>query len=117
MAYSYDDALTADRDQIRLRIGDTVEDSGPRPDGRNFADAEIAFILSEEGSVTAAIAHCFEILAAEWSQVPSTDREGNTTIVSDKNVEYFQGLATKWRRKAGGGGMVTLTRTDAYTDD
>jgi hypothetical protein len=123
MAFTYSDALTTDREKIRLRIGDTQTDAGPRPDKRNFSDAEITFILSEEDSrVNGAIAHAFEILTSEWTAYAISEKEGEVNFDAKSVADEFRKRAERWRKKPGGadeaegsGGLVTLTREDAYT--
>lgn len=57
--------------------GDTIEDAGPLPDGRNFSDAEIAFFYDIEGShVQRGAAAALEALAAAWSAYEGRYREG-----------------------------------------
>lgn len=124
MAFTYSDALTTDRDKIRLRIGDTQQNAGPRPDKRNFSDAEIAFILSDEGSVVnAAIAHAFEILAAEWTAYAISETEGEASYDAKEVASEFRKQAESWRNKPGGGSetesssyLIFFERDDAYTD-
>lgn len=102
MAFTYDDALSTDRDKVRFRIKDTQENAGPRSDGRNFSDNEIAFVLTDEGTVTAAIAHLFEILRAEWASVAMSDKEGDSTIDAKQVTKEYKDLAEEWRAKPGG---------------
>ncbi len=124
MTFAYFDDLDTDRDKIRLRIGDTVENSGPRPDKRNFSNAEITFILSEEGSVVnAAIAHAFEILAAEWTAYALSETQGQASYDAKEVAENFRKQAMVWRAKPGGASetaqssyLISLERDDAYTD-
>ena len=124
MAFTYSDALTTDRDKVRFRVGDTVQDEGPRPDKRNFSNNEITFVLSEESSqVNGAIAHIFEILAAEWSAFALSEREGDVTVDAKEVAENYRMQATKWRQKPGGSAddersvsLITITRDDAYSD-
>jgi len=117
MAFTYSDSIAIDRDKVRLRAGDTVENEGPRPDGRNFSDGELDFILTDEGSVTAALAQVFEILRAEWAQVFGSEREGEVVQQANDNVEYYTELAKAYRARArtSGSGSITLSRDDAYT--
>ena len=123
MTFSYFDTLTANRDKIRLRIGDTQRLAGPRPDKRNFSDEELTFILSEESaSVNGAIAHVFEILANEWSAWALQEREGEVSIDAKEVAENFRKQAAIWRSKPGGASeaersraLVTMTRVDEYT--
>ncbi len=123
MTFTYNEALSANRDKIRLRIGDTQNAAGPRPDKRNFSDQEITFILSEETTVNASIAHCFEILASEWSAFALSEREADLNFNASEVAENFRKQAAFWRKKPGGaseversGGLVTLQREDAYTE-
>lgn len=102
MAFTYD--LTTDRGIVRLGLGDTVENAGPRPDKRNYSDAEIDyFIATETAGNTAATALGFETLASEWGAYAITEREGevgfDAKTVSD---QYFK-LAQYWRSKPDGG--------------
>jgi len=121
--FTYNDALSTNRDKVRLRTGDTQEDAGPRPDGRNFSDAEVTFILSEESSqVNGAIAHTFEILSNEWAQAAIEEREGDVSFDAREVAENYRTQAGIWRQKPGGaseaensGALVTLTRVDKYT--
>ena len=124
MTFTYLEALSVSRDKIRLRVGDTQENSGPRPDKRNFSNEELTFILSEEDArVNGAIAHCFEILAAEWSSYALSEREADLAFNASEVAENMRKQAAIWRKKPGGadeaersGGLVTLTREDAYTE-
>jgi len=123
MAFTYSDALTTDLSKVRLRIGDTQLNAGPRPDKRNFSDAEIAFILTEEPTVNSSIAHCFEILANEWTSYSLSEREGEVQFDAKEVAENYHKQAVIWRKKPGGAstverssGLVTLTRYDAWTE-
>lgn len=100
MAFSYDDSLSADADKVRFEIGDTVEDAGVRPDGRNFSNAEIAYFLTQEVTVGRAVARAAEVLAREWSSHPTEWKLGP----EDQKVnaaEYWQGIAEAQRATYG----------------
>lgn len=123
MAFTYSDTLSTNRDKIRLRVGDTQQNAGPRPDKRNFSDAEITFVLAEESTVNASIAHIFEILANEWAAYAISEREGDVNFDAKEVADEFRKQAVIWRNKPGGAseaenssGLITLTREDAYTD-
>ena len=103
MAITYLDALSTDRDKVRLQIGDTQQDAGPRPDKRNFSDAEISFFVSDEGSVNGAIAKAFEILVAEWTPYALSEREADVAYDAKELVDKYRILAKEWRDKTGGG--------------
>ena len=123
MAFTYADTLLTSRDSIRLHIADTVSAKGPRPDKRNFSDAEIAFFLSQEDDrVNGAIAHAFEVLASEWSSYALAEKEGDVDFDAKEVADNYRIQAAFWRKKPGGGsdvelsgGVVTLERTDAYS--
>ncbi len=123
MAFTYADTLLTARDAIRLHIGDSVSAKGPRPDKRNFSDAEIAFFLSEEGDrVNGAIAHAFEVLASEWTSYALAEKEGDVDFDAKEVAAGYRAQAAIWRKKPGGGseversgGLVTMQRVDAYT--
>lgn len=127
MAFTYDQALTTDRDNIRLRIGDTVEKGdtggGPRPDRRNFTDAEIAAVLTDEDDRrNGAIAALFEILANEWQAFALSERKDDVQFDAKEVADGYAKRAAFWRKKPGGSpdeaaslAIVNLTRTDAWT--
>ncbi len=123
MTFTYSDALTTDRDKIRLRTKDTQANEGPRPDNRNFSDEEITFILTEESTVTASIAHTFEILTSEWTPFSMSQKDGAASFNARKLADDYRELALEWRNKPGGsadallsGSLITLIRTDEYSD-
>ena len=125
MSFVYSDVLSTNRDKVRFRVGDTQQGRGPRPDklNSNFSDEEITFVLSEESTVNATIAHLFEILANEWAAYAINEREGETSMDATKTADEFRKQASIWRKKPGGaseaensGGMVTITRSDAWGD-
>lgn len=102
MAFTYD--LTTDRGVVRFNIGDTVENAGPRPDKRNFSDAEIDYLIATEtAGTTAATALGFETLASEWGAYTISEREGEVNFDAKEVSDQFFELATYWRNKPGGG--------------
>ena len=115
MAFTYD--LTTDNGIVRFSLGDTEENKGPRPDKRNFSDAEIDYLIATETAGTiAATALGFETLASEWGAYTVSEREGETNFDAKEVSDQFFDLATYWRSKPGGGtgggslvgGVVTL---------
>ena len=68
MSFSYD--ITEDRGRLRLAVGDTVQNSGARPLGRNFDDEELdAFLddLDDGASWRLAVPPLLRQLAVEWT--------------------------------------------------
>jgi hypothetical protein len=102
MAFTYD--LTTDRGEVRLNLGDTQENAGPRPDKRNFSDDEIDhFIATETDGNTAATALGFEILASEWTSYTIAEREGEVSFDAKEVADNYLEIASEWRAKPGGG--------------
>lgn len=72
MTFTYDlanaDATKVLISKVRLEIGDTVANSGVRPDTSNFTDEEIEYWLSEESNdVRLTAARVCDALASAWS--------------------------------------------------
>lgn len=124
MAFTYLPSLLTSRDQIRLRIGDTVANAGPRPDKRNFADEELAYILADEGDrLNGAIAQAFEILTSEWSAYAINERDDSVQMDATAVANEYRKQANAYRSKPGGSSTVNrsssiiqFTRNDAYSD-
>lgn len=102
MAFTYD--LTTDGGVVRLNIGDTVENSGPRPDKRNFSDEEIDYLITTEtAGLPAATALGFETLASEWGAYTISEREGEVNFDAKEVSDQYFSLANYWRNKPDGG--------------
>lgn len=102
MAFTYD--LSTNRGKVRLNLGDTVENSGPRPDKRNFSDVEIDHLISTEtAGNTAATAFGFEILASEWAAYAIMEREGEVSFDAKAVSDQYTDIANEWRSKPDGG--------------
>lgn len=74
MTFTYNLASTTDSvvliAKVRLEIGDTVEDTGIRPDGTNLTDEEIAVWLDlEDDDVMLAAARACDAMSRAWSVV------------------------------------------------
>lgn len=98
MIFSYD--LTTDTGKLRLEVGDTIEDKGPRPDNVNFSNEEMAYFLSEEGTVGRAAARCCEVLATEWSRKAGSERLGPRSFARNQ-AKAFQEEADRLRAQHG----------------
>jgi hypothetical protein len=72
MAFTYDPTTAVGR--ARLKIGDTIENEGPRPHptNTNFSDEEIAIFLEDGDGAAMAAALACETLANEWNAIPMT---------------------------------------------
>lgn len=123
MTHTYLESLSTSRDKLRLNIGDTQTNAGPRPDNRNFSDAEISYILTQEDDrLNGATAFVFELLASEWESYSISEGEGEAQFDAKNKAADFDKRAAIWRKKPGGQAtedrstnVVVLTRTDAWT--
>lgn len=91
MAFTYD--LTTSRGKVRFKIGDTVKDSGPRPNGSNYSDEEIDYFLTEAGTVDAAAALAFETLASEWTSYSISESEGEVSYDAKEVADKYKARA------------------------
>jgi len=87
--------------KLRLRIGDTIQDSGARPSGLNYSDEELLLAYSEEVSdLGRTHAYLCETLAAEWSKNTLTWRLGQESE-SARQAKEFRELAKTLRTRHG----------------
>lgn len=100
MTFSYDDTIATNRDKVRFWLSDTVEDAGPLPESKNFSDAEIDGLLTEEGSWQRAVAGALERLAIEWFQHPSYSAD-NFNISNSHVGRNYATMAQEWRARYG----------------
>jgi hypothetical protein len=112
MTVTYDETLADDVSRVRLRIGDTTEDSGPRPD---------AAVLAAQGGWSAAVYDLLETLATEWSTYANW-QAGPRSEQASQIANRFAERAKTWREQyaispASGVGARHVTRVDGYSDD
>lgn len=105
MATTFDlssqDRATYRRSQLRLLIGDTTQDDGPRPGQTNFQDDELDALLSLEGDdLNRATARAYETLAGEWSRYAGTYSLGPESEAS-RQAEAFAARAATARELYG----------------
>lgn len=122
MAITYDGSLLTDLGRVRFHLGDTVDDSGPKPADANFTDAELNGLITSEGTWPGAVAAGFENLAGLWAKHPTFNADGMATNQSDIATQYRES-AVMWRQRAGspasaqGSGMAPVCRADGYSQD
>ena len=120
MTVTYDDALSTDRDRVRFYVGDTVAAAGPKPDAGNFSDNEIDGIVTVEGTWQAAVAACYETLAALWAGAVDIAVGPRKESLSQVAASY-RAQAHEWRERFGqtgaGASVVHVTRIDGYSSD
>ena len=117
MAFTYVGDLSTDLDVVRFNSGDTVENAGPRPDKRNFSDAEDGAVITAEGHTTAATARIFEVLGSEWASYALVEKEGEVSFDAKEVVDKFAALAAEWRSKPDGGDSSRILQAGVITLD
>lgn len=118
MAATYDTALTAAKDQVRLMIGDTdVSDA-------LLQDEEIAFLLTQSASnVNAAAVRACEAVAAKFARLADTQVDDVRVSLSQRAKGYREmaatlrgQIATSVSLFAGGVSVSAKTSTEEDTD-
>jgi hypothetical protein len=101
MTFTYVGTLTTSLDIIRFKLGDTVEDSGVKPNGGNFTDEEIAGLLSlEDDNTGRTVAALCEVLANIWANYVDT-RIGPRDEKLSQIPKFWQTRAKQLRSEVG----------------
>ena len=109
MAFSYTAGSTADRDRVRLEIGDTDEDRSL------FQDAELDDFLSQEGnSILGASARACETLAVKFARDFTFSADG-ASFQKGSVTQMFMAQAKRLRRQARATTTVMPRRVDGYS--
>lgn len=102
--------------QVRLALGDTVRDDGIKPDGGNFSDDEILFVLAQhENDVERTVGAFCEMLSRHWAtaaDIAVGPRRENLSQVS----RAWQEQARTAGSDAGKAFVATLVRSDGYSE-
>lgn len=96
MAFTYNEALTADRDKVRFLLSDTREESAA------FSDGEVAHALTEGGSVHGAVGMLARVLLMDRARRArsfsgpegSLDETAQIAALQDLADRYGQGTPT-----------------------
>ena len=109
MTFTYD--ATSALGLLRLRVGDTVANDGPRPGKANYSDAEIAALQGSAGALGGAANVC-DALAAEWARHANQQAGPYRKDLGAIAAEY-RAQAAEYRRQAAaageaGSGLGTL---------
>ena len=109
MAFSYTAGSTADRDRVRLEIGDTDEDR------ILFQDAELDDFLAQEGnSLLGASARACETLAVKFARDFTFSADG-ASFQKGSVTQMFMAQAKRLRRQARATTTVMPRRVDGYS--
>ena len=109
MAFSYTAGSTADRDRVRLEIGDTDESRAL------FLDAEIDDFLAQEGDeVLKASARACETLATRFAREFTFSADG-ASFQKGNISQMYMNQAKRLRRKSQGTTTVIPRRKDGYS--
>tara|TARA_R110000824_G_scaffold173671_2_gene351792 strand:- start:296 stop:706 length:411 start_codon:yes stop_codon:yes gene_type:complete len=109
MAFSYTPGSTADRDRVRLEIGDTDESRVL------FQDAELDDFISQEGnSILGASARACETLAVKFARDFTFSADG-ASFQKGSVTQMFMAQAKRLRRQARATTTVMPRRVDGYS--
>jgi len=84
MTWTYNTALTTDRDKIRLLIGDTTSND------QLLSDEEITFIITQQPNAYYAAAQACEMIAGKFGRDVSTTLEGMSIAKRQRFENYIQ---------------------------
>lgn len=117
MGFTYD--LTSAIGQVRLLIGDTVQNAGVKPDDDNYSDEEIqVFLDRNDSNVNITASELLENLARLWATEPDIKMGPVSEDRSDVS-ENIQKQAEKLRQQSGGDATafsVGFNRDDGYAE-
>lgn len=102
--------------QMRLEIGDTVQNSGVLPSGANYTDEELLHFFGQESSMLGGAAHACEALSRTWGRLVDTTA-GPLRKDYSQAARAWAKQASDLRAQTGGGYAVTsnrLKRQDGY---
>lgn len=124
MSFNYTGSLTTDVEKVRLEIGDTLPNNGPRPMRRNFSDGEIGYFLTaEDDRLNGAVARAYEVLAGEWGSYAQSESNGDKRRDASNVAAAHRVQAASYRNKTDGEatrasavGSTMPTRVDGYSD-
>ena len=109
MAFSYTAGSTADRDRVRLEIGDTDEDR------ILFQDAELDDFLTQEGnSILGSAAMACETLATRFARDFTFTADG-ASFQKGNITQMYMNQAKRLRRQARATTTVMPRRVDGYS--
>ena len=109
MAFSYTAGSTADRDRVRLEIGDTDEDR------ILFQDAELDDFLTQEGnSILGSAARACETLATRFARDFTFSADG-ASFQKGTITQMYMNQAKRLRRQARATTPVMPRRVDGYS--
>ena len=109
MAFSYTAGSTADRDRVRLEIGDTDEDR------ILFQDAELDDFLAQEGnSIRGSAARACETLATRFARDFTFTADG-ASFQKGNITQMYMNQAKRLRRQARATTTVMPRRVDGYS--
>lgn len=110
--------------RVRLELGDTVEDSGVKPDGFNISDEEISLILdASDDDVMSTVTSLADIMARHWANtvdVTTGPRREALSQASKRWRDIADEMRASGEAKAGTFFSFAPDRTDgysAYADD
>lgn len=119
MSFTYDFATDAAVSRLRLAIGDVTRDSGVKPDGSNFSDAEILAVLTDTSNDLDAATYVFlKALANMWGTYVDITVGPRKEALSDIAFHYAKRAAEMGDRTglSAKSFSTLLNRVDGYSE-
>lgn len=110
MAFTYTKGDTADRNRLRLEIGDTDINRSL------FDDDELDDILVQEPGVIPSAARACEILAVRFARDFDFSADGSSFSKSKLSEQYTK-MGRRLRARARGTSIIVPRRIDGFSDD
>lgn len=123
MTFTYDETEPTNRDVLRGRIADTVENAGPRvfQDNRNYSDELLDSVLSASGTVKLAQIEMHMRLYAEWMRQAGSETEDKVSKHMKDVADFHRQEAERLREEENTGsgfvGFVTVERCDQWNSE
>jgi hypothetical protein len=108
MTWTYSQGSTADRNRVRLEIGDTEELVAL------FSDEELDDFIEQDGSFLGAAAHACEQLATRFARDFTFSADGSKFEKGQRSAAYA--VRARALRDRAGGDTIVPTRVDGYSD-
>lgn len=117
MSFTYSStSLTTDLAKVRLTIGDTTSGAGPRPDGSNFTDEELAIFIADAlasgGTWRNAVPPVLRVLANQYAAAAKKTDDAEisedltqTAIQLRQQAKDFESTITSAGAQAASGGL------------
>lgn len=117
MGFTYDISDTTDiSSMMRLEMGDTEQENGILPEGKNFTDEELDYFYTQEGDdFWQAVARGFDAAAARWAVYPESFYLGPEHQKINAST-FYSNRASEVRTKQLAPGVYAVSKDEIAID-